>query len=39
MAKHECTACAYIYEGDELSENFECPLCGADADQFEKTQE
>ena len=31
-----CTVCGYEYEGDELPEDFVCPLCGVPADQFEK---
>ena len=34
MAKYVCTVCGYVYEGDELPEDFECPLCGVGADQF-----
>ena len=29
-----CTVCGYEHEGD-LPEDFECPLCGVGADQFE----
>ena len=28
MKKYECTVCGYVYEGDELPEDYECPLCG-----------
>lgn len=39
MKKYECTVCGYIYEGDELPEDFECPLCGVDAGQFAEVEE
>lgn len=29
-----CTVCGYIYEGDELPEDFICPLCKHDASCF-----
>ena len=29
----------YIFEGDELPEDYECPLCGVGPDQFEEVQE
>lgn len=31
-----CTICGYIYEGEELPEDYICPLCGAPAPLFEK---
>lgn len=31
-----CTVCGYIYEGENLSEDYKCPLCGAPATCFEK---
>ena len=27
MKKYVCTVCGYVYEGDELPEDYECPLC------------
>ena len=30
-----CTVCGYIYEGEELPPDFECPLCGHGASDFE----
>ncbi len=30
-----CTVCGYIYEGDTLPPDFECPLCGHGASDFE----
>lgn len=29
-----CDACGYVFEGEELPEDFVCPLCGLGADQF-----
>ena len=31
-----CTVCGYIYEGEELPEDFICPLCKHPASDFEK---
>lgn len=31
-----CTVCGYIYEGEELPEDFVCPLCKHGAADFEK---
>ena len=31
-----CTVCGYEYEGDELPEDFVCPICGVPASDFEK---
>lgn len=31
-----CKACGYIYEGEELPEDFICPLCKHPASDFEK---
>ena len=30
-----CKVCGYVYEGDELPEDFECPLCKHGASDFE----
>ncbi len=30
-----CTVCGYIYEGEELPADYECPLCGHGAADFE----
>ena len=29
-----CDICGYVYEGDELPEDFVCPICKVGADQF-----
>ena len=31
-----CTVCGYVYEGDELPEDFICPLCKHGASDFEE---
>ena len=36
MKKYVCTVCGYVYEGDELPEDYECPLCGVAPELFEE---
>lgn len=31
-----CTVCGYIYYGEELPDNFKCPICGVEKDLFKK---
>ena len=31
-----CTVCGYIYYGDELPNDFKCPVCGVGASSFER---
>ena len=31
-----CTICGYVYYGEELPEDFKCPLCGVGKDLFVK---
>lgn len=31
-----CTICGYIYYGEELKEDFKCPVCGVDRTMFNK---
>ena len=31
-----CTICGYVYEGEELPEDFVCPICFASRELFEK---
>ncbi len=38
MAKYVCKVCGYVHEG-ELTDDFECPACGAPASEFEKVEE
>lgn len=33
-----CTICGYVYEGEELPEDFVCPLCKHGAEVFKKIQ-
>ena len=39
IRKWQCKICGYIYEGEELPEDFTCPLCGAGADEFEEIED
>ena len=34
MKKFVCSVCGYIHEGEELPEDFICPICGSDAEEF-----
>lgn len=31
-----CTICGYVYYGEELPDDFVCPVCGVDKSMFEK---
>ena len=33
--KWKCSICGYIYEGDELPDDFVCPICGVGKEKFE----
>ena len=33
--KWKCSICGYIYEADELPDDFKCPICGAGKEYFE----
>ncbi len=39
MKKFICTVCGYIYEGEELPEDYICPLCNLGIDVFEEVTE
>lgn len=41
MKKFVCTVCGYEaeIEGDNLPEDYECPLCGVGPDLFEEVKE
>ena len=39
VRKFQCTVCGYIYEGEELPEDFVCPICGVPRDMFEEVDE
>ena len=32
--KWVCDVCGFVYEGDELPEDYVCPVCGAKKDMF-----
>ncbi len=34
IRKFQCQVCGYIYEGEELPEDYKCPICGMGADKF-----
>ena len=34
-----CKVCGYVYEGETLPDNFECPICHHGADDFERIEE
>ena len=33
-----CKLCGYEYEGEELPEDYECPICGVGVSEFEKVE-
>lgn len=33
-----CTVCGYVYYGEELPEDFKCPLCGVGKELFKKKE-
>ncbi len=33
-----CKICGYVYEGDDLPNDFSCPLCGHPAEDFERIE-
>lgn len=37
--KWKCSICGYIYEGDELPDDFVCPICGVGKEKFELIME
>lgn len=34
LRRFKCEVCGYIYEGEELPEDYKCPVCGMGADKF-----
>ncbi len=34
--KYICTVCGYVYEADELPDDFKCPICGVDKKLFKE---
>lgn len=39
MTKWKCSICGYIYEGEELPDDFVCPICKQGADKFVKIED
>ena len=39
MTKWVCKVCGYVYEGEELPEDYVCPVCGVGPEEFEKAEE
>ena len=39
MAKYVCPVCGYVYEGDEIPEDFKCPTCKCPGNKFKKMEE
>jgi flavin reductase (DIM6/NTAB) family NADH-FMN oxidoreductase RutF len=37
--RYVCTVCGFVYEGDELPEDYECPLCKHGRDAFVEMEE
>ena len=33
-----CKVCGYVYEGENLPEDYKCPVCGVGPDKFEKAE-
>ena len=38
MAKYVCQICGFVYEGDNLPEDYKCPVCKAPASKFTKQE-
>lgn len=38
MKKYVCSVCNYVYEAEELPEDYVCPLCGVGADMFQEEE-
>ena len=39
MTKFICLGCDYVYQGEELPEDFRCPFCGAGPEVFQENIE
>ncbi|MBR2160115.1 MAG: NADH peroxidase [Clostridia bacterium] len=37
--KYVCSVCGYVHEGDNLPDDYKCPLCKAPATKFNKVEE
>ena len=38
-SKWKCSICGYIYEADELPDDFKCPICGVGKEYFELVED
>lgn len=36
VKKYICEVCGYVYEGENLPQDFKCPVCGVGADRFKE---
>ncbi len=34
--KHVCQVCGYVYEGENVPEDYKCPICGVGPDRFKE---
>ena len=39
MKKYVCNICDFVYEGEELPADYECPLCGVGPEDFTEITE
>jgi ferredoxin hydrogenase len=39
MAKWKCKVCGFVYEGEQIPENYVCPVCKKDVTVFEQLEE
>ncbi len=39
IKQYVCTVCGYIYDGDEVPEDYKCPICGVGKDKFKEVTE
>lgn len=37
--KYVCQVCGYVYEGDQMPEDYKCPICGVSAERFTRVEE
>lgn len=37
-ARWVCQVCGYVYEGETLPENYQCPICGVGPEHFERQE-
>lgn len=39
LKSYRCTLCGFIYKGEELPDDYVCPICGASKDMFEEVND